>query len=47
VNLKPSLHNAVFIIAVNAMGRWAAMQAKNTPLAGIPVLGDVIRFIGT
>lgn len=47
INLKPSVHNVVLIVAIAVLGILALRMAAKTGLAGVPVVGSVVKTAAT
>jgi hypothetical protein len=47
LNIKPSLHNAVMIIAFAVLGILALRIAAGTALGQVPVVGQVLKTAST
>lgn len=47
MNLKPSLHNVILIVAIAVLGILALRMAGKTGLSNVPVLGSVLTTAAT
>jgi hypothetical protein len=47
LNLKPSVHNVVLIVAIAVLGILALRMASKTGLANVPVVGSVLKTSAT
>lgn len=47
INVKPSVHNVVLIVAIAVLGILLLRMASKTGLANVPVVGSVVRTAAT
>lgn len=47
MNIKPSLHNVVLIVAIAVLGILALRMASKSGLSGLPVVGSVLKTSAT
>lgn len=47
LNLKPSVHNVVLIIAIAVLGILLLRMASKTGLSKVPVVGSVLKTAST